>query len=242
MQSLATDKLVAGNALIGSALIGDGEITNAKIGDVIQSTNYSEANGTGWMIDKNGNAKFFNITALGNIQASSIGANCPVPMARITDLMVDTIHIAGQAVTTPLGFDQAVSPTTITTPNTDFEIVAGTITVENSSPDLPIPILIISHVDAISARDGSSNGLITVTLKRTTNGASTILKSVGSYRTDQFVMGSFDMYIYINPATLLDTDIPGNGVHTYSLSIRYSGIFSSVTYRNGSIQLVALRR
>ncbi|MCS6204075.1 phage tail protein [Shewanella baltica] len=42
-----------GQAFINSAVIGDGTITNAKIGSYIQSTNYV-ANSIGWKLDKNG--------------------------------------------------------------------------------------------------------------------------------------------------------------------------------------------
>ena len=45
-----------GNVIIQSAVIGDGSITNAKIGDFIQSSNYV-AGSTGWRIDKSGNAE-----------------------------------------------------------------------------------------------------------------------------------------------------------------------------------------
>ena len=45
-----------GNVIIRSAVIGDGSITNAKIGNFIQSSNYV-AGSTGWRIDKSGNAE-----------------------------------------------------------------------------------------------------------------------------------------------------------------------------------------
>ena len=43
------------SATITSANIQDGTITNAKIGNTIQSTNYSDANNTGWKLEKSGN-------------------------------------------------------------------------------------------------------------------------------------------------------------------------------------------
>ncbi|WPK42211.1 host specificity protein J [Escherichia phage vB-EcoS-XT34] len=45
-----------GNVIIQSAVIGDGSISNAKIGNFIQSNNYV-AGSTGWRIDKSGNAE-----------------------------------------------------------------------------------------------------------------------------------------------------------------------------------------
>ena len=46
--------VVAGTTFINSAMIQDGTITNAKIGNVIQSTNWSEAAQTGWQLNKAG--------------------------------------------------------------------------------------------------------------------------------------------------------------------------------------------
>lgn len=58
------------NASINDAKIINGSITNAKIGNFIQSNNYV-AGKTGWAINKNGGAEFFNGLFRGNIQADS---------------------------------------------------------------------------------------------------------------------------------------------------------------------------
>lgn len=55
---------------MNNALIQDGSITNAKIGNVIQSSNYI-AGEQGWSIDKNGNAEFSGVTVRGHIEADS---------------------------------------------------------------------------------------------------------------------------------------------------------------------------
>lgn len=55
---------------MNNALIQDGSITNAKIGNVIQSNNYI-AGEQGWMIDKNGNSEFQNTTVRGTIYATN---------------------------------------------------------------------------------------------------------------------------------------------------------------------------
>uniref|UniRef100_A0AAU6PXW4 Tail tip protein n=1 Tax=Escherichia phage ETEP102 TaxID=3117680 RepID=A0AAU6PXW4_9CAUD len=55
---------------IQSAVIKDGSITNAKIGNRIQSNNYV-AGSTGWAIDKSGSAEFSNATVRGNLYANS---------------------------------------------------------------------------------------------------------------------------------------------------------------------------
>lgn len=55
---------------MNNALIQDGSITNAKIGNVIQSNNYVSGS-RGWSIDKNGNAEFSGVTVRGHIEADS---------------------------------------------------------------------------------------------------------------------------------------------------------------------------
>lgn len=61
----------AGQTFIQSAFIADGSITNAKIGNVIQSTNYDGVNG--WQINKNGTAYFGgDVKINGNITATSV--------------------------------------------------------------------------------------------------------------------------------------------------------------------------
>lgn len=58
------------DASIGTAKIADAAITTAKIAQRIQSTNYASGS-AGWMIDKNGNAEFNNVTVRGKVYASS---------------------------------------------------------------------------------------------------------------------------------------------------------------------------
>ena len=54
---------------MNNALIQDGSITNAKIGNIIQSNNYI-AGQQGWMINKNGGSEFQNTTVRGTIYAT----------------------------------------------------------------------------------------------------------------------------------------------------------------------------
>lgn len=54
---------------MNNALIQDGSITNAKIGNVIQSNNYI-AGQKGWMINKNGGSEFSEVTVRGTIYAT----------------------------------------------------------------------------------------------------------------------------------------------------------------------------
>jgi predicted phage tail protein len=62
--------VVNGQVFISSAFIQDGTITNAKIGNVIQSNNYS-AGTAGWTINKNGSAEFNNVTVRGGVYAQN---------------------------------------------------------------------------------------------------------------------------------------------------------------------------
>ncbi|MDC9777082.1 DUF1983 domain-containing protein [Proteus mirabilis] len=59
-----------GQLFIRDLFIEDGSITNAKIGNVIQSNNYV-AGKSGWITNKNGFAEFQNIKARGEIEATS---------------------------------------------------------------------------------------------------------------------------------------------------------------------------
>ena len=59
-----------GQLFIRDLFIEDGSITNAKIGNVIQSNNYV-AGKSGWNINKNGFGEFLNIKARGEIEATS---------------------------------------------------------------------------------------------------------------------------------------------------------------------------
>lgn len=54
-----------------SAIIQDGAITNAKIGNIIQSVNYNPGS-AGWKIDKSGYAEFQNVNVSGTITGSYI--------------------------------------------------------------------------------------------------------------------------------------------------------------------------
>ncbi|MEQ4468547.1 host specificity protein J [Enterobacter asburiae] len=62
--------VINGQVFMSSAFIQDGTITNAKIGNVIQSNNYS-AGTAGWTINKNGSAEFNNVTVRGGVYAQN---------------------------------------------------------------------------------------------------------------------------------------------------------------------------
>ncbi|MGF6476635.1 putative phage tail protein [Pantoea dispersa] len=73
-----------GQVLINQAFIGKAWITNAMIGDYIESTGYVTGQ-TGWHINKNGTAEFSGVTVRGKIYASegelnnvTINENCTI--------------------------------------------------------------------------------------------------------------------------------------------------------------------
>ncbi|WP_250692791.1 phage tail tip fiber protein [Escherichia coli] len=58
-----------GAMYVREAFIKDGTINSAKIADLIHSVNYSWENGTGWAIDKKGDAVFNQVTVRGTVYA-----------------------------------------------------------------------------------------------------------------------------------------------------------------------------
>jgi hypothetical protein len=114
IRTVTTDKIVAGTALIGTALIADGTITTAKIASVIYSTNWSQGN-SGWYIGKSGVFEFNGGTFRGIVQVGTNGVytdlnNWVRPGSSLIngnkiytgDAYVDTLQIRGQAITIPV--------------------------------------------------------------------------------------------------------------------------------------------
>jgi len=86
-----------GQVFIRDAFIKDGTITNAKIGQYIQSTNY-QGGVSGWAIHKDGWAEFRNVTVRGNIVADSgemnnvvINETCTVKSLRAENIQGDLL-------------------------------------------------------------------------------------------------------------------------------------------------------
>lgn len=90
--TIAVDKISGITSSFILSKIGTAQITNAYIGSYIQSDTYASSGGSsGWYIGKNGTAIFNDIYARGNIEADRLKANAAE--------IVDTIHLAGEAVT-----------------------------------------------------------------------------------------------------------------------------------------------
>jgi predicted phage tail protein len=89
--------VVNGQVFISDAFIQDGTITNAKIGQFIQSNNY-QPGAVGWSINKDGGAEFSNVTIRGHVEASSghmsnvvIDDTCTVQTLRAENIQGDLL-------------------------------------------------------------------------------------------------------------------------------------------------------
>lgn len=104
-QLLAMGSVSARNPITPSNVttyIANAAIGNAQIGGDIWSTNHV-AGASGWRIYRDGNAEFRNVTVRGDVEASSLKANTAmVNRANIVNAAVDTLQIAGNAVTIPV--------------------------------------------------------------------------------------------------------------------------------------------
>ena len=103
IEAVHADKLFVTTGTLATAIIGTAEITNAMIGNIIRSDNYS-AGSAGWIVNKNGTAEFRNITARGDIEASSLKADSLeiVKEGHIEEASVSTLKIQNNAVTIPV--------------------------------------------------------------------------------------------------------------------------------------------
>ncbi|WP_237388407.1 phage tail tip fiber protein [Xenorhabdus sp. Sc-CR9] len=108
-----------GQVLTNSLFVEDGSITNAKIGNYIQSRNYV-AGRSGWKIDKNGFAEFENIKARGEINATSgslrkvtIEEDCEIKgTLSVNNIVGDIVKVyamdAGDLTIPPSPFDRVI--------------------------------------------------------------------------------------------------------------------------------------
>jgi hypothetical protein len=109
IQSLSADKLVVpGTASIWDAIITTGKITNAYIGDTIQSTSYTPGpGGVGWKIDKAGTIRGQGII--------------------VEDASITSLKLAGNAVTVPdygIGVSTFAQCSVTVTSDTPVNVVA----------------------------------------------------------------------------------------------------------------------
>lgn len=116
-----------GQFFVRDLFIEDGSITNAKIGNVIQSNNYLNGRPS-WIINKNGFAEFQNIKARGEIEATSgklenviIEKNCEIKgTLKVENIEGDIVKFYslgnGETITIPAqSFDRVIQVVTIAT-------------------------------------------------------------------------------------------------------------------------------
>lgn len=102
IEDLAVTSAKIAALAVGEAQIDTAAITSAKIANIVQSDNY-QAGAAGWLLNKNGFLEANNIFARGDISATSLGAAKIVQTAHIGDAAVNTLQLAGQAVSIPSG-------------------------------------------------------------------------------------------------------------------------------------------
>ncbi|WP_211823867.1 TipJ family phage tail tip protein [Proteus terrae] len=116
-----------GQFFVRDLFIEDGSITNAKIGDVIQSNNYV-AGKSGWIINKNGYAEFDNAKFRGEIKAThgtmnkvTIEKDCEIKgTLKVENIEGDIVKFYslgnGEVITIPAqSFDRVIQVVTIAT-------------------------------------------------------------------------------------------------------------------------------
>jgi hypothetical protein len=102
--SITADKItitgLGGVSSIADVIIDTGEITNAMIGNTIQSNSLNLGAGTGWKIDKTGNIDAASLR-LRNSSGDIVFDASGMDGTHIDNLSVDTLKLANEAVTTP---------------------------------------------------------------------------------------------------------------------------------------------
>lgn len=237
-----------GVALDGGTYIQSGTIGSAQIADSIQSTGYV-AGTSGWKINKAGSMEINNITARGHIVATSgsfagslsaatgtfAGALSAATGTFSGSLTADainavnTINLAGQAVTIPvLGnepWETSFDPEAWQVNGGNYVTVFSVAIQSTGSPILVIPSCEIK------------GPIANIQIRR--NGI--VLRDMvadGGYRTDN--RGNQIAYIYKPNIILPVSDVPGPGVHVYSIT--YTGSSDFVSFRSKAIVLLETKR
>jgi hypothetical protein len=211
-----TDALTVSNPITPSNVttyIASAAIGNAQIGGDIWSSNHA-AGSAGWRIYRSGNAEFRNITARGDIEASSLKANTAmVNRANIVNAAVDTLQIAGNAVTIPVA---ASGTSSCQTPSVNF----------NSAS---LNIIVTGNSDLTSNSTSSTSGSVYLDLYR--NGGLIGSWRVVYYHTDSGSRGG--------SVTAVFQDNPGAGAFYYTAVLRLAAN-SSFTASSQSVSVLVI--
>lgn len=189
-------------------------IGNAQIGGNLWSTNWNYAGGSGWLLDRSGNFYGNNIYARGDIEASSLKANTAmVNRANIANAAVDTLQIAGNAVTIPVA---ASGTSSCQTPSVNF----------NSAS---LNIIVAGNSDLTSNSTHSTSGSVYLDLYR--NGGLIRSWRVVYYHTTSGSRGG--------SVTAVFQDNPGAGAFYYTAVLRLDAN-SSFTASSQSVSVLVI--
>lgn len=191
--------------------IDNAAIGNAQIGGNLWSTNWNYAGGSGWLLDRSGNFYGNNIYARGDIEASSLKANT---------LMVQTAHVAGNAITVPIA---ASGTTSCQTAVVDF---GGS----------PVAVTFTGGAYVSTTNSNVTTGTVSAYLKRNGSVIYTLRCFTATVLdTDPGYFGS---------AAFTFIDYPGAGSHYYSVEVfKSSGLeATTLTQQQCSVLAIGVKR
>ena len=191
--------------------IDNAALGNAQIGGNLWSTNWNYAGGSGWLLDRSGNFYGNNIYARGDIEASSLKANT---------LMVQTAHVAGNAITVPIA---ASGTTSCQTAVVDF---GGS----------PVAVTFTGGAYVSTTNSNVTTGTVSAYLKR--NGSVI-------YTLQCFTATVLDTDPgYFGSAAFTFIDYPGAGSHYYSVEVfkSYGLEATTLTQQQCSVLAIGVKR
>lgn len=201
-------KITADNA---TTFIDTGAITNALIGNLIQSANYVPGS-TGWSLNKNGDIELNNATVRGNITANAVTANSITTSSLVTDAASSRLGaFSSTAQSLPRGSWAAVLSATFTSTGAPMTITAGS--VFRSLATAPL---------GTSAFDTT----VTMDMRLVTGDGRTLFNS---RVLDEWLNSSTRRRagsVFTMPPLI---DSPPAGTHTYTLEILFNSGNSNVT-------------
>lgn len=222
IEDLTVEDITGFNSAFVLSTIGTGNITNAYIGQFIQSNNYSAGN-AGWRIDKNGNMEVHSISIYDNgdlIMSSGtpvVNSINPINPANVSTYMqaaaIDTLYVAGQAISVieaaETGFDFIPGWSGSSLLTTPLDCASRSISVTNYLSTSAILIYISYHFFIWTSGSGIGSAKFYVRISRN----STIIKEIEIFSNDDVSALSAENSFFV-------LDDPGaNGSYTYSIDI-----------------------
>jgi len=220
VESLAADKLYAATGTIAQAIIGNGHISNAMIGQVIESDNWSSGV-AGWYIGKSGYAEFLNILARGNIEATSIKVG--------TANIIDTLMLQGEVVTVPRSAVTA-SPQGLNGSWADVLLSPAYYVTSGLEHSVSVSAFASGNISASFVNDAPLARLV-----RYTNGSIAATSAI-CYCGSGTTLSSSSLSFYINTTgtgSCLLLDTPPAGTHYYAIQMGTRNGNAGVAYERG---------